>query len=304
MSLPTRTLGRTGLEVTTIAYGAMELRGAPLAREIEDADVGRLLNTVLDSGITLIDTSIDYGLAEERIGRHLAHRRDEYVLATKCGCQLVADPNSTRGVGPHDYSRANLVAGLEQSLRRLDTDHVDVLQVHLSPSVDVLAADDVIATLREFQEQGTVRFLGMSGTLPHLEQHILMDVFDVFQIPFSVVQPEHSDAIAAAAAAGAGVIVRGGAARGVPSGGQRPVDRNPEMRTVWEQAGLADLLDGMSPMEFTLRHTLSHPGMTTNIVGTLNLEHLAQNIDATLKGPLDVDLIAEADRRVAQALER
>ena len=64
MTILTRVLGRTGLRVTEIAYGAMELRGAPKGRDIEDPAVGRLLNTVLDSGITLIDTSIDYGLSE------------------------------------------------------------------------------------------------------------------------------------------------------------------------------------------------------------------------------------------------
>lgn len=303
MDIPTRVLGRTGLEVTEIAYGAMELRGLPKGRDITEDDAGRILNAVLDSGITLIDTSIDYGLSEERIGRHVGHRRDEFVLTSKCGCPLSEDPEATRGVGPHDYARANLVAGLEQSLRRLRTDHIDVLQVHISPSVEVLEAESVIETLRGFQEQGTVRFIGMSGVLPHLVDHIELGVFDVFQVPYSVVEPQHADAIAAASSAGAGVIVRGGAAKGVPSKGERAVERNPGLQTVWERAGLESLLDGMSAMEFTLRYTLSHPGMTTNIVGTLNVEHLAQNIGATLKGPLPADLLAEASRRVAAALD-
>jgi aryl-alcohol dehydrogenase-like predicted oxidoreductase len=299
MSIPTRTLGRTGLEVTTIAYGAMELRGAPKGRDIEEDAVGRLLNTVLDSGITLIDTSIDYGLSEERIGRHIGHRRDEYVLTAKCACPLVEDPEATRGVGPHDYSKANIVAGVEQSLRRLGTDRIDVMQVHISPSVEVLTSNDVLGTLVELQEQGKIRFLGMSGVLPHLDDHIEMGVFDVFQIPYSVVQPEHGEAIGAAAAAGAGVIVRGGAAKGVPSKGARAVERNPDLISVWDAAELETLLDGMTAMEFTLRHTLSHPGMTTNIVGTLNVDHLADNIEATRKGPLPAELLAEAARRVS-----
>jgi aryl-alcohol dehydrogenase-like predicted oxidoreductase len=303
MSIPTRTLGRTGLEVTTIAYGAMELRGAPKGRDISEDEVGRLLNTVLDSGITLIDTSIDYGLSEERIGRHIGHRRDEYVLTAKCACPLTEDPEATRGVGPHDYSAANIIAGVEQSLRRMGTDHIDVLQVHISPSVEVLESNDVIGTLLDLQQQGKIGFLGMSGILPHLDDHIAMGVFDVFQIPYSVVQPEHADAIAAAAAAGAGVIIRGGAARGVPSKGSRAVERNPDLIGVWERAELETLLDGMSAMEFTLRHTLSHPGMTTNIVGTLNVEHLAQNIEATKKGPLPQELLAEAGRRVSAVLD-
>jgi len=299
MSIPTRILGRTWLEVTELAYGAMELRGAPKGRDLVDEDVGRLLNTVLDSGITLIDTSIDYGLSEELIGRHVGHRRDEFVLASKCGCPLVEDPDLPTRMGPHDYSRDNIVAGVEQSLRRLRTDRLDVLQVHLTPSRETLEADDVVATLHDLQASGKVRFIGMSGILPHLDDHIAMGVFDVFQIPYSVVQPQHGAAIDAAAASGAGVIVRGGAARGVPSGGERATERNPELTDVWGRAGLQELLDGMSAMEFTLRATLSHRGMTTNIVGTLNPDHLAENIAATGRGPLPPDVLEEARRRVA-----
>src|SRR5438128_840721 len=79
--LPRRPLGRTGLEVTTLGYGAMELRSG-----VSDPDAARILNAVLDSGINFIDTSIDYGQSEGLIGRHIANRRNEYFLASKCGC--------------------------------------------------------------------------------------------------------------------------------------------------------------------------------------------------------------------------
>src|SRR6476659_3243484 len=97
--LPTRQLGRTGLEVTTLGYGAMELRGAPRGRDVSEAQAESILNAVLDAGINFIDTSIDYGVAEERIGRHLARRRSEYFLASKCGClagDLVRTPPPPR----------------------------------------------------------------------------------------------------------------------------------------------------------------------------------------------------------------
>ena len=84
----TRTLGRTGADVTILSYGAMELRGAPRGPEIADEDAGRLLNAVLDGGINLIDTSPDYGRSEELIGTYIGHRRDEFFLASKCGCLL------------------------------------------------------------------------------------------------------------------------------------------------------------------------------------------------------------------------
>src|ERR1700749_1403350 len=109
MAIMTRTLGRTGAGVTVLGYGAMELRGRPRGPEIADEDAGRLLNAVLDSGINVIDTSPDYGRSEELIGAHLAHRRDEFFLASKCGC-LVDPPADTPPPYPHDYSQANVRA--------------------------------------------------------------------------------------------------------------------------------------------------------------------------------------------------
>ena len=75
MAVAKRELGRTGLKVTTLGYGAMELRGAPRARDITEAQAETILNKVLDAGINYIDTSIDYGLW---IGRYISHRRTEY----------------------------------------------------------------------------------------------------------------------------------------------------------------------------------------------------------------------------------
>jgi len=91
VDLPKRELGRTGLQVTTLGYGAMELRGAPRARDTTEAQAKTILNAVLDAGINYIDTSIDYGVSEERIGHYISHRRSEYYLASKCGC-LVGAP--------------------------------------------------------------------------------------------------------------------------------------------------------------------------------------------------------------------
>ncbi len=122
MALATRPLGRTGAEVTVLGFGAMELRGAPTGPQIADEDAGSLLNAVLDSGVNFIDTSIDYGRSEELIGRFIGHRRDEYFLASKCGCPTGEFPPGTPRPLPHDFSPANVRAGVEQSLRRLGTE--------------------------------------------------------------------------------------------------------------------------------------------------------------------------------------
>ena len=217
MTIETRRLGRTGADVTILGYGAMELRGQPHGPAISDDDAGRLLGEVLDGGINLIDTSIDYGRSEELIGRYLGHRRDDYFLASKCGCLLGPSPPGARPPFPHDYSAANVRAGIEQSLRRLRTDRLDLVQGHMSPSREQMAAEDSVETLASVRAEGKTRFIGMSGILPNLPDHIAMGVFDVFQIPYSVVQREHEDLITAAAQAGAGTLIRGGAARGGPA---------------------------------------------------------------------------------------
>lgn len=304
MAIETRPLGRTGTDVTILGYGAMELRGQPRGPVIADEDAGRLLNAVLDSGITLIDTSIDYGRSEQLIGRYLSHRRDEYFLASKCGCLLEVPAGATPPF-PHDYRPANIRAGIEQSLRRLRTDRLDLVQVHMSPSRAQLAADEVVETLQSVRDEGKVRFLGMSGILPHLPDHIAMGVFDVFQIPYSAVQREHEELITEAAAAGAGTLIRGGAARGGPAEDknwrQGPLGLpEGEGQRRWDASGVAELLDGMSRLEFVLRFTLSHPALSSTIVGTSSVEHLRTNAAIAAKGPLPADLYEEARRRLGQ----
>ena len=295
--LPKRELGRTGLQVTMLGYGAMELRGAPRARDVTDAQAETILHAVLDAGINYIDTSIDYGLSEERIGRYIGDRRSEYYLASKCGC-LVGAPAAPRGErSPHVFTRDNILAGVEQSLTRMRTDHLDVLQFHISPSRQTLEEHGALDTVLELKRAGTVRFIGMSGTVPNLSDHIAMGVFDVFQIPYSAVEREHEALIAAAARAGAGIVVRGGAAKGAPTDGKQ--DGLQWER--WQRVHLDDLRDGMTPMEFILRFTFTHPDLHTNIVGTINPAHLQHNVSVLRQGPLPADVYAEAKRRLDAA---
>jgi aryl-alcohol dehydrogenase-like predicted oxidoreductase len=293
--LPKRQLGRTGLQVTMLGYGAMELRGVPRGRDVTEAQAETILHAVLDAGINYIDTSIDYGLSEERIGRYISRRRSEYYLASKCGCVVSAPPAPRGQRNPHVFTRDNITAGVEQSLARMKTDYLDVLQFHASPSRQTLEEHGALETVLELQRTGKVRFIGISSTLPHLPDHIAMGVFDVFQIPYSAVEREHEAFISAAAASGAGLVIRGGAAKGAPSEGKQAGTQWER----WQQAQLDDLLAGMTPMEFILRFTFTHPDMDTNIVGTINPAHLQDNIDALLQGPLPPNLYAEAKRRLA-----
>src|SRR5215510_9328974 len=178
--LPRRQLGRTGLEVTMLGYGAMELRGAPRGRDVTEEQAEAILHAVLDAGINYIDTSIDYGVSEERIGRYIADRRSEYYLASKCGCLVGATPAPRGQRNPHVFTRDNILAGVEQTLEE----------------------HGALETVLDLKRAGTIRHIGMSGTLPNLADHIAMGVFDVFQIPYSAVEREHEALITAASEAG------------------------------------------------------------------------------------------------------
>jgi len=298
--LPKRTLGRTGLEVTTLGFGAMELRGGGRggAPAITDEEAEKVLNAVLDAGINFIDTSIDYGRSEELIGKYIANRRGEYYLASKCGC--------VRGgsQGEHVHTAKNIREGVEGSLRLMKTDHLDLVQFHRSLTQKEFEEDGALQEVLKLQQEGKVRFIGVSGVLPNLYEQIDMGVFDAFQIPYSALQREHEDVIAAASRAGAGIIIRGGVARGAPDDwDNRAYYMMPgtQMKDRWEEAKLDDLLNGMSRVQFMLAFTLSNPDLDTTIVGTKNIDHLRDNIATAMKGPLPADVMAEAKRRLAEA---
>ena len=296
--LPKRILGRTGVEVTTLGFGAMELRGGGRGPGLGDEDAGKLLNLVLDSGINFIDTSIDYGMSEERIGKYISHRRDEYFLASKCGC--VVDGQQ----GEHVHTAQNIRFGVENSLKRLQTDRLDLVQFHRSLTMDEFQTEGGLQELLKMRDEGKVRFVGVSGTLPNLPEQIESGVFDAFQIPYSALQREHESVIQMAADHNMGAIIRGGVARGAPTDWENRsyymVSSDP-MKERWDNADLDSLLDGMPRVEFMLRFTLSHPGLSTTIVGTSNPEHLKANVENAMKGPLPDAVVREAKKRLDQA---
>lgn len=305
-----RILGRTGLRVTPLGHGAMEIRGPRIwgGRPVTDRQAERILNAVLDAGINFIDTAYDYGLSEEYIGRFLSHRREEYYLATKCGCTVVnaGDHDDT----PHVWTRENLLHNIETSLRRMKTDYVDVWQFH-NPSVEEVRAGDLVRVMEDVRAAGKVRWIGVSSKLPDIIPFIERGVFDTFQIPYSGLERAHDKVITAAARAGAGTIIRGGVARGAPEAAS--LRRRIRARlglgqgdrwAIWEKAKLDELrAPGESRTAFLLRFTLSHPDLHTTIVGTMNPDHLAQNLRAAETGSLPPDVYAEAKRRLDAAGE-
>lgn len=290
------TLGKTGWQVSRLGYGSMGLRGPRTwgVRVVSEPDAERILNAVLDAGINLIDTSPDYGLSEERIGKYIGHRRDEYFLATKCGCVYTQRDDHLEL--DHVWDEKVIRGNLETSLRRLRTDHIDLLQFH-GGDAETLVRGGLIALLEDFRRSGLVRHIGISTSLPNVVDLIELDAFETFQLPYSVLAPQHEQWIERAAAKGAGVIIRGGIAQGGP---EAEIQR-PQLNDVWQAARLADFLaPSQSPAELILRFTLSNPACHTVIVGTSSLEHLRENVAALHAGPLPREIAEQIKARVAR----
>ena len=125
-------------------------------------------------------------------------------------------------------------------------------------------------------------------------------MFDVFQVPYSALQREHEHIIAKASSAGAGIIIRGGVARGTPNDWNKRyyMLSGDELSGRWNKAQLDELLDGMSRIEFMVRFAIAEAALDTTIIGTKNLDHLRDNVAAARKGPLPPVVVAEAKRRL------
>src|SRR5262249_38777192 len=150
------------------------------------------------------------------------------------------------------------------------------------------------------KQQGKIRYIGASSSLPELPAMIDLGVFDTFQIPYSCLALDHHELITQAGQKGAGIIIRGGVAQGGPDAEiQRPT-----LNELWNDAALDEILPaGMQRAEMILRFTLSHPHCHTAIVGTCNPEHLSENLKAAASGPLPQSLIEEIRQRVTDACE-
>lgn len=292
-------LGKTGVEVTQLGYGSMGLRGPKTwgVRVVDEQAADEFLNSVLDAGINFIDTAPDYGVSEQRIGDYLSDRRGDYFLATKCGCAYIQHDEHIEV--KHEWKQDVVVRNVETSLGRLKTDRIDLLQFH-GGEAQTLQKAGLIDQLLALKEQGVIRFVGVSSSIPNLAGMIDLGVFDTFQVPYSCLAPQHNGLITRAAETGAGIIIRGGLAQGGP---EAEIQR-PALNDVWSQANLDEVLPvGMKRAELILRYTLSHPQCHTAIVGTCNPNHLKENLVAATAGPLPAELYDEVSSRVADVLQ-
>jgi aryl-alcohol dehydrogenase-like predicted oxidoreductase len=269
--METRQLGRTGLEVSRLGIGLAEIGYQLTLDQIEKA--AKVLNTALDNGIKFLDTSACYGISEELIGRTVAHRRDEYVLATKCG-HVAGDYEG------EPWTAQTVRDSIDRSLRRLRTDHIDLIQLH-SCDIDVLERGEVIDALLEAQQAGKVRFLGYSGDNEAAMWAVESGHFDTLQTSFNLVDQRARYALLPKAeTAGMGIIAKRPIANAAWGAEQAP---STYAQPYFERA---QAMQAVGPLPEIPEHrvllalgfTLAHKSVDTAIAGTQNPHHLQTNI--------------------------
>ena len=286
-------LGRTGLRVSRLGHGGAEFHRH---EDLNNAEyVGAVLDTLLDEGINFLDTAACYHRNETMIGKTVSRRRDEFVLATKCGHL----DDFTEG---EDWTPETIAASVDRSLRRLRTDHVDLLQLH-SCDVDVLERGDVIEALQRAREQGKTRFIGYSGDNENAAWAVESGAFDTLQISYGITdqQPRSRGILAAAEARGMGIIAK------------RPVSNNVWRRKdvphayadeYWRRAQLMEAMGDVpgepdDPFLTAYGFVLAQPEVDTIIVGTHNADHVRDNVRALTDGrlPIPDETVRELQRR-------
>lgn len=329
-----RTLGRTGVRVSTHCLGAM-MFGAWGNRDHDECV--RVIHAAIDGGINFIDTADVYsaGESEEIVGKALAGRRDEVVLATK-----VHGPMG-KGQNERGNSRLWIMREVEESLRRLGTDHIDLYQIHRpDPATDV---SETLGALTDLVRQGKIRYLG-SSTFPAwqlVEAHWAserhgLERFVCEQPPYSIfVREVERDVLPVARRYGMGVIVWSPLAGGWLTGKYRraqevPADSRVTRARQWSRQVaerydlerpanqrkldlVEDLLNlaekaGMSLTHAAIAFTLAHPAVTSAIIGPRTMEQLSDllagadvRLDAEVLDAIDEivspgSLLEEADR--------
>jgi len=250
-----RALGKTGLAVTPIGFGAFKIGRNEKTKYAEsyalpdEPSVARLLNGILDLGVTYIDTAPAYGLSEERIGRAIGHRRAEFTLSTKVGETFEA------GNSHYDFSTRGVRSSVERSLRRLGTDVLDIVFIHSNgDDIGIQQKTDAVATLCALKQEGLVRAIGLSGKTV-AGGRLALDWADAIMVEYHLDDQSHAEVIDDAARRGVGVVVKKG------------------------------LASGRLPPAEAIGFVLRSPGVASLVVGGLNLDHIRSNVAAAVHAP-------------------
>lgn len=311
-----RPLGRTGVQVSPLCLGAMMF--GPWGNN-DHADAIRIIHGALDAGINFVDTADIYsgGVSEEIVGQALAGRRDEVFVATKFFMPMGEEPNQRGG------SRRWIMKEVENSLRRLNTDHIDLYQVHRpSPDTDI---EETLGALTDLVRQGKVRYLGSSSFAAsqiveaqwasrdrHLER------FVTEQPPYSIlVRGIEEDILPTVQRFGMGTLtyspLSGGWLSGrwrkdgasAPTSSARPTARfdmaqpaNQRKLDVVEELFHLAQQAGLTLIELAIAFVIRHPGVTAAIVGPRTMDQLEAYLPAA-DVTLPTDVLDRIDELVA-----
>jgi aryl-alcohol dehydrogenase-like predicted oxidoreductase len=283
-----RDLGRTGLKVSPLGFG-----GAPAAFLKSDVErTVKLLNSLLDAGLNLIDTAAAYPGSEAFIGDHLAARREEYVLVSKCGNVKV------EGVNAPNWSRELVSAAVDRALKLLKTEHLDVMLLH-SCDLETLKKGDAIGALIDAKTAGKIRHVGYSGDNEAAEHACTISSIEVVETSVNYLDQANIDRVLPAARANrVGIIAKRPVANAAWKGAadragiyvnytKEYLRRHDAMNITAEEFGFT----AEQWPELALRFTLSFPEVSTAIVGTTNPDNAKLNLEAAKKGPLPGDVV-------------
>jgi aryl-alcohol dehydrogenase-like predicted oxidoreductase len=274
-----RTFGNTGMKVSALGFGAGHIGD----KDISEKDAEIFLNKVLDTEITLIDTARAYGLSEERIGKYLSSRRQEFVLSTKVGYGIP---------GYKDWTFDCVRAGIDEALRVLRTDHIDIVHLHSCP-IGTLEWGEPLRALEEAVRDGKVRVAAYSGENDALDWAVDSGRFGSAEHSLNICdQRVLENVLPRAQAKGLGIIAKRPVANAPWRFAECPVSHYAE--EYWWRWKTMDVDPrGNNWQEIALRFAAFTPGVHSCIVGTTNLEHLIQNVKIVGKGPLPPDLYDE-----------
>lgn len=283
-----RTFGNTDMELSVLGFGAAEIGYEGASEET----VRSLLNEALDAGLNIIDTAECYMNSEEMIGNAVSNRRDDYYLFTKCG-------HPEGNAGGEDWSGASILSSIERSLRRLQTDHVDLVLLH-SCAEDVLRKGEAIEALQKARDLGYTRYIGYSGDHMAARYAIECGEFDALETSVSIADQEAIGLVLPLAEEQKlGVIVKRPIANVAWKTGELP--KSPYHRVYWERLQKLDydFLKGdvSEAVSIALRFTLGVSGVHTLIVGTAKPGRWSENAAFLQEGPLSAELSGSVKSR-------
>lgn len=270
-----RNLGNTGLKVSILGFGAGEIGDL----ELEDAKVEVILNFALDNGINLIDTARGYYASEDRIGKFISHRRKEFILSTKVGYGIE---------GVEDWSYDCIIAGVDEALRSMRTDYIDIVHLH-SCSLETLQRGEAINALYKTIETGKVKCAAYSGENEVLKYAVESNAFQSIQTSFNICDQRSIENIFPTTIdKNIGVIAKRPIANAPWRFDDQP--RGHYAEEYWLRWKKMNTDIEMDWNEAALRFTAFTEGIHTCIVGTTNIEHLKQNIEIISKEKLPEEI--------------